>query len=99
MSYKLSHLFAILLFTILHQNSYSQNLPLAGRVVSASDQQPLPGVTVRLLGTSNARVTDESGAFSFDNLSAGQYTLTFSYLGYESSRLTITLPSSNSGNL
>lgn len=89
----------ILLFSAIHQHGYSQSLKLAGHVVSTVNQQPLPGVTIRILGISNGHVTDENGAFSFENLANGQYTLTFSYLGYESSRLQISLPSPNSATL
>jgi len=51
------------------------------------------------LGIPNGRITDETGAFSFDGLTGGSYTLTFSYLGYESSRISITLPSRDSDRL
>lgn len=99
MLHKLTYFFAVLLCISIHQKSYGQNLSLAGRVVSATDRQPLPGVTVRVSGIPNGRVTDETGGFSFEGLSEGQYTVTFSYLGYEATRLNIALPSANSGNL
>ncbi len=95
---KIAYLFALALFC-LHQNSYGQNQTLAGQVVSAANRQPLPGVTVRVSGFPNGRVTDEKGIFSFEGLPNGQYTLTFSYLGYDATRLTISLPASNSSNL
>lgn len=90
---------SLLLLIAMGQISYGQVHPVAGQVLSASDQRPLPGVTVRILGIPSGRVTDENGTFSFDGLTAGSYTLTFSYLGYESSRLGITIPSPNSTHL
>ncbi len=99
MKHKSIQLLSILLLTVLYQTGYSQSHVLSGQVVSTANQQPLQGVTVRVSGIPNGRVTDENGTFSFENLPNGQYTLSFSYLGYESSRINITLPSSNSGNL
>ncbi|MGK6350210.1 TonB-dependent siderophore receptor [Parapedobacter sp. DT-150] len=93
------YLLLVLLVAALHKNSYSQNPSLAGQVVSAANQQPLQGVTVRVSGISGGRVTNANGNFSFENLSNGQYTLTFSYLGYEATRITIALPSSNGTDL
>src|SRR5690606_36602797 len=92
-------LFPLLFFIATVQFSYGQAQRVAGQVSSAFDQQPLPGVTVRISGIANGRVTDDTGNFSFDGLMPGSYALTFSYLGYESSRLNITLPSSNSAGL
>ncbi|GGG81951.1 ligand-gated channel [Parapedobacter pyrenivorans] len=89
----------IILFAATCQYGYSQGTSLSGHVISAVNQQPLPGVTVRILGIPNGRVTDENGRFSFEGLANGQYTLTFSYLGYESSRLQISLPSPTSERL
>src|SRR5690606_10670615 len=66
---------------------------------STADRHPLPGVTVRVSVIQRARVTDEAGAFSFEGLPQGHYTVTFSYLGFEATRLNITLPSSGSDNL
>lgn len=43
----------------------------------------LPGVTVKLEGAlSQAGVTDVNGNYSFNNLPSGNYTLSFSYLGF-----------------
>ena len=88
-----------LLFIAMQQKGYGQSSSLAGQVVSATDQQPLPGVTVSISGISTGRVTDENGKFSFEDLANGQYTLSFSYLGYQPSRITIAVPSTTSNNL
>src|SRR5690606_4147550 len=93
------YFFLSLLFLIAGQISYGQVHSVVGHVHSTVDQQPLPGVTVRILGVSNSWVTDETGTFSFDGLAAGSYPLVFSYLVYESSRLSITLPSPKSATL
>lgn len=94
-----SYLFTVLIALFLHPDSYAQNRTLGGQVISAIDQQPLAGVTVRVSGVPNSRVSDEKGTFSFEGLSDGHYTLIFSYLGYEATRLSISLPAANSNNL
>src|SRR5690606_16021377 len=99
MRYIYTTVLSVLLLTVMGRTSYGQVHPLAGQVRSTLSQQPLPGVTVRVLGVPNGRITDENGTFSFDGLAAGSYTLSFSYLGYESSRLNIALPASNSAQL
>src|SRR5690606_21349447 len=99
MLHKFTGLLTVLLLIGVHQKSYGQNLTLAGQVISTADRHPLPGVTVRVSGIQRARVTDEAGAFSFEGLPQGHYTVTFSYLGFEATRLNITLPSSGSDNL
>lgn len=99
MRYHYTTTVSILLLTLMSHISYGQVHSVAGHVRATVDQQPLPGVTVRVLGIPTGRVTDENGTFSFDGLAAGSYTLTFSYLGYESSQLSIALPSSNSTRL
>lgn len=88
--------FVCLLFSIaVYHYGFSQAASLSGRV-SSPNGTPLQGVTVRLIGLSNTSVTDEHGAFLFEGLPEGHYTLVFSYLGYEPSRVSISLPSSNS---
>lgn len=60
----------------------------APRTISGSvidkNENALAGVSVALTGPSTARqVTNSEGFFTFDNLSAGNYTLTVSHIGYQ----------------
>ncbi|MEO6979089.1 MAG: carboxypeptidase-like regulatory domain-containing protein, partial [Mucilaginibacter sp.] len=53
---------------------------------------PLAGVTVKLDGaTSLNKATDVNGGYSFANLPAGNYKLTFTFIGYKSVTKTIAL--------
>ncbi|HEY0176715.1 MAG TPA: TonB-dependent receptor, partial [Pedobacter sp.] len=55
----------------------------------------LPGVTVKLEGPARqVRATDNNGAYSFSNLPAGDYTLTFSFLGFEKKTMQLTVSDS-----
>lgn len=64
---------------------YAQNLAGVLRgVVSDSKGVPVPGVTVKLKGgTTLAQMTDAGGNYSFKNLTAGSFTLSFSSIGYK----------------
>ena len=68
---------------------YSQSLPVRGRVVSAPDKQPIPGVTVSEKGTSNRVMTKPDGTFSI-NVTSASSTLTMSYTGYKSTDILVS---------
>ena len=63
--------------------SVAQNGKLIGKI---TDNQGLsmPGATVKLSGDlTKAQVSDQSGKFVFNSLKKGSYTVTVSYIGYE----------------
>jgi len=70
---------AVLLVTSLSNNASAQTTAIKGRVTD-SKGQTLPGVTVKLLGTNEAAVTDINGAYKINASSASR--LQFSYVGY-----------------
>lgn len=61
---------------------------VTGRVTSAIDGSPLPGVTVLVDGTSIGASTNVEGRYSID-VPAGKNTLVFSYIGFGEQRLNI----------
>ncbi len=70
---------------------FSQNL-LTGRVMDADTRQPLPYVNVLVQELKLGATTDFTGKYSF-NVPAGDYQLTYSYLGYETISRTISITS------
>jgi TonB-linked SusC/RagA family outer membrane protein len=82
---------------LVHDQGIAQSNPVNGTVVSATDNMPLPGVTVTLKGKSKGTVTDSDGKFSIN--AEPSDVLVFSFIGmktYEqqvgnSSDLTISL--------
>lgn len=90
---------SVLLIALLSLSAYGQDLEISGKVLSAENQQPIEGVTIRISGIRNNQVSEKNGEFSFENLSAGSYTISFSYLGYETQRINLVLPSAGSRNL
>mgnify|MGYP003143004974 FL=1 len=72
----------VLLFTV-YLNCFSQeNSTIKGRITDA-DQKPLSGVNVLIAQLNTGTQSNEQGDFSIENLSAGNYTLTISYLGFK----------------
>lgn len=74
-------LFVCLAFWSVQSVAYAQGRTVTGKVISAEDQQPLPGVNVVVKGTSLGTVTDVEGKFTV-NLSDGATDLVFSFIGY-----------------
>jgi len=64
-----------------------QNNTITGTVVSATDGEPLIGVSIFVKGTNNGTVTDIDGNYSI-NVNTGQ-TLVFSYIGFISQEVTV----------
>lgn len=64
---------------------------VSGKVTGANDRQPLPGVTVKVKGTSIGTVTNTTGDFSLQ-LPVGNPVLEFSYVGYETQEMPVTSP-------
>lgn len=72
----------VLLFTV-YLNCFSQeNSTIQGRITDA-DQKPLSGVNVLITQLNTGTQSNEQGDFNIENLSAGNYTLTISYLGFK----------------
>jgi len=57
---------------------------IAGVVVDSRSDEPIPGATVRIVGTDIATQTDVDGEYFIINLPAGTYTVTISSIGYQS---------------
>lgn len=58
----------------------AQNTKVSGKVLDASTNEPLVGVTVVQTGTQNGTITDIDGNYSID--CPADANLTFSYIGY-----------------
>ena len=71
-------------FLSARAGSTEHNGSLNGQVAEAGSGLELPGVTVRLEPTGQYTTTNALGFFSFSNLPAGVYSLTFNYIGFES---------------
>ena len=63
------------------------------KILSESDKQPLLGATVYFEELEKGAVTDFDGITTFTDIPDGQYQLIISYLGFETLKTTIQIPS------
>ena len=78
----------ILLFLVLMLPFFaSAQITIKGKVISSDDNQPLPGATVTVKGTTAGTQTDANGAFTIE-AKAGQ-VLVFGSIGYASKQITV----------
>jgi len=66
---------------------YAQNLAVYGTVRS-SQNEPIPGASVLIKGTSQGTITDVDGKFKI-NVNSPEFTLNFSFIGYKSQDIKI----------
>ena len=69
-------------FGMYYSGAASSITKVTGKVVAQDDGQPLPGVSIRIKGTSIGTVSDKDGNYNIQ-VPAGNPTLTYSFLGYE----------------
>lgn len=74
-------LFTCLLFFSLTASANEETGIIKG-TVTTSDHKPAAAVTVQLKGTRKIVVTNDAGQFTFINLSAGDYEVELTYVGY-----------------
>jgi len=75
-------LFVIFSFLASSVNAGTDGI-LEGRVLSKETKEPLIGVTVAIVGTTQGTSTDLEGNFKISNLEAGSYDIKFSNVGYQ----------------
>ena len=57
---------AVLAMYLLSYSVSAQQRPISGKVTSAEDNNPLPGVTVVVKGTNRSTSTDANGNFTIN---------------------------------
>lgn len=69
-------------------NAHAQDRMVTGKVSAADDRLPIPGVTVKVVGSTQATQTNAEGMFSI-RVPEGFTQLQFSFLGYTTQTLSI----------
>lgn len=83
---KLLLIISVLFFGLaLHTNA--QDRQVSGKVVSAEDNSPLPGVSIAVKGTSRGTTTGADGSFKI-SVGSGA-SLTFSFVGFDNKTVAV----------
>lgn len=80
----------ILVFSIAFAVESNAQGILRGKVVD-NQRLSLPGANVLIDGTNIGTVTNQTGDFAIQNLKAGNYSVTITYLGYSSVKKEVTI--------
>jgi TonB-linked SusC/RagA family outer membrane protein len=80
-------------FLMMSVMAFAQTGSIKGKVVDESNQ-PLPGASVSIDGTTHGSVTDANGSYTISGLTPGNYTLTAKFVGYIAIKKSITVSNS-----
>lgn len=84
----MSKLVALFALTItLVSQAFSQSGKISGKIIDASTGEALIGATVLIDGLSKGSAADMEGAFSINNVPVGTYSITVSYITYETKKI------------
>lgn len=86
----------LIFFTILISSSAFAQNTFKARIKDAKTGEPLIGVNAIVEGTSLGSSSNEEGIVDLKNIPDGNFTLKFSYIGYEDSIITIVFPDKES---
>lgn len=73
--------------------AFAQKGSIKGKVVDETNQ-PLPGASISIDGTTIGSVTDGSGNYTIAGVNSGNYTVTAKFVGYVASKKTVTVGNS-----
>ncbi len=88
----------VVVFTCFSGLAMAQSGAVTGSILDADTGEPLIGATVIVKGTTKGGIADLSGVFNIGGLSAGTYTLEFSYIGYENSTQQVAITEGQTTN-
>ncbi len=89
----MKYLFVFLIFFIA-SNSYSQ-YSIRISLKTSEGNQPLEGATARIITLQKIQASDSLGKIVFSDLPPGKYLVTISYVGFQQTSVSITLPQEN----
>lgn len=82
-------LLTIVVGMLLLVPAYAQERSISGKVTSAEDGAPAPGVSIVVKGTTIGTTSDTDGNFAI-NVPPGNNTLVFSFIGFKTTEVDIT---------
>jgi iron complex outermembrane receptor protein len=86
----LKNLFAAFIVLLLPVMAAAQ-LSVSGKITDAQTGEALPGATISLVNTTTRIIADSEGKYLINNLNRGNYTLSVSYIGYQTLTKSLAL--------
>ncbi|MFI5162251.1 MAG: SusC/RagA family TonB-linked outer membrane protein [Sphingobacteriales bacterium] len=80
-------------FLMMSVMAFAQKGSIKGKVIDETNQS-MPGVSVIIDGTTLGATTDANGVYTITGVNPGNYTLTAKFIGYVSTKQTITVGTS-----
>lgn len=94
---KRKFLIPLLLFLVSTGFVFAQDRTIRGQVTSMSDDSPIPGANVLILGTTSGTVTDLEGNYSLNANDSD--VLSFSFVGYNTQEVPVSSISGDTYNV
>ncbi len=80
--------------------SLSQTGSISGNLTDKEfNNEPLPFANILIQGTTTGTTSDENGIYTLEDLDAGDYTIEFSFVGYQTQNLATTVVSGQTSTL
>ena len=81
--------------------TWAQTASVSGQISTheGAGNVPLPGVTIRLIGTVYGNVSDANGQYQIPHIPAGIYQIAVTYVGYRDYKTTIQLKAGQNATL
>ncbi len=95
MKKKYYYIFTAIIMLFFVQGAIAQSVTISGTVISKEDNQPLPGASTFIKGTTTGGTTDFDGKFNFEITAANGQVLVVSFIGYKSKEITLSGKSQN----
>ena len=89
------YILSAMLTIIMCFSAKAQTSDIQIKVISESENEPLFGATVYLEKLEKGAVTDFDGIATFNEIPNGEYIIIVSYLGFETLKTTIQIPSNS----
>jgi len=84
--------FVLVLIILPTANIFAQDKgSISGRLLDASNDEPLFFANIYIEGTTIGTVSDQDGEFRLDNLDPGPVTVVFNYIGYVDEKVDVTV--------
>ena len=85
--------FILLFILFVSTLSFSQNTgSVVGKLIDKEyNNEPLAFANVLIKGTTKGTTSDFDGLYSFENLEPGEYILSYSFVGYETQEINVTI--------